>query len=618
MKRISLLLVFLAFGLSLHAQVETEVENSPVAKDTTLIQFRSADELKSIKTDSTDLKKLIGNVLLEQGEMTFRCDSAYLFFEQNYMEAFGRVHVTQGDSVNIFGDYLKYLGDSKLAFLYDNVRMNDDKTRITADTLVYSVRTKRALLHKGIRVIDEENNISADSLEYYTSSKNANLYGDVKFRNGPMKIQADTMRYNTITKKGSFKGGGKVINNGLEIESERANYDSATKQVNFENDVHLIDPQYDFTSETLDYEEETGRAIFGANTVIKSDSSTITGNEGWYNKDQGTLSIWKDAGFERGSSKLTSDSLFFDNNTGLGKAYRNVVWRDTLNDFTLESEYSEYDQDQGDFLSTQQPLLKIALAEKDTLYLRADTLRSTQSTDSLISGIGAFSAYYNVAMYSTDFQGVCDSLEYSFTDSIFQFFEDPILWVEDTQLTADSIFLHTKNRKAEEIKLRRNGMIVSPETEEGIFNQLSGLNIDGKFTDNKLSSFDVFGEAKSIYFAKDDNERYIGVNQSASDNMTIWFADNKVSRIKFREEPKATYSPITKVDPYTIRLERFYWEEEARPRSVDQLLVVRMIKRKSSKSNPDVFVSKKGSDASGTYENKKTGGKKFGGKKKRK
>jgi len=426
------------------------------------------------------------------------------------------------------------------------------------------------------------------------------------------------MRYNVLSKKGSFKGGGKVTNKGLVIESERANYDSSTKQVTFDDDVHLIDPQYDFTSSTLDYEEETGRAIFGANTVIKSDSATITGNKGWYNKAEGTMSIWQDASFERGSNKLTSDSLFFDNNTGIGRAYQNVVWNDTINDFLLESEYSEYNQETGDFLSTQQPLLKIALAEEDTLYMRADTLRSSQTTDSLATGIGAFSAYYNVAMYSKDFQGVCDSLEYSFTDSIFQFFESPILWVEDTQLTADSIMLHTKDRKAELIRLRRNGMIVSPEKEKGIYNQLAGLNIDGYFEDNEISSFEVFGEAKSIYFAKDDQEKYIGVNQSACNDMTIWFEENKVSRIKFIEKPNATYSPISKIDPYDLKLDGFYWEEDTRPLSVDQLLKVRMIQRKTSKSNPDIFVSKNGNSASGS-DKPKTGGKgKLGGKRKRK
>lgn len=611
MKRTSIIIFALFFSLISFAQ-----DDSSTSVDTTLIQFRSADELKSIKTDSSDLKKLIGNVLLEQGEMTFRCDSAYLFFEKNYMEAFGRVHITQGDSVNIYGDYLKYLGDDKLAFLYDRVRLNDDKTRITGDTLIYSVRNKRALLHKGIRVVDEENNIRADSLEYYTSSKSANLYGDVDFRNGPMKIEADTMKYNMLSKKGSFRGGGKVTNRGLEIESEKANYDSSTKQVTFEDDVHLIDPQYDFTSSTLDYEEETGRAIFGANTIIKSDSSTITGNKGWYNKEEGVLSIWQDASFERGSSKLTSDSLHFDNNTGIGKAYYNVVWNDTLNDFTLESEYSEYNQDNGNFLSTRQPLLKIALAAQDTLYLRADTLRSTQTSDTLSTGIGAFSAYYNVAMYSQDFQGICDSLEYNLTDSVFQFFENPILWVEDTQLTADSIILHTKDRKAEEIKLRRNGMIISPEKEEGIYNQLSGLNIDGHFVDNELASFDVFGEAKSIYFAKDDANKYIGVNQSVCENMTIWFDDGQVSRIKFVEQPQATYSPISKVDPYALKLDGFYWEDKARPLSIDQLLKVRMLQRKTSKSNPDVYASKgKGAKSSGS-KGKTTGMKRAKGKSK--
>src|SRR5690606_10853485 len=61
------------------------------------VKLEHADQL-SFERDK-GYQKLTGNVVFTQNQTTIYCDSAYLYKEQNSVEAFGRVRITEGDSV---------------------------------------------------------------------------------------------------------------------------------------------------------------------------------------------------------------------------------------------------------------------------------------------------------------------------------------------------------------------------------------------------------------------------------------------------------------------------------------------------------------------------------------
>ena len=67
--------------------------------------------LQYVQTDSGAVNKLIGNVILKQGENMMYCDSAYFNLDKNTVESFGNVRVVQpGSEAN--SDYMRYLGNS--------------------------------------------------------------------------------------------------------------------------------------------------------------------------------------------------------------------------------------------------------------------------------------------------------------------------------------------------------------------------------------------------------------------------------------------------------------------------------------------------------------------------
>ncbi len=64
-------------------------------------------------------------------------------------------------------------------------------------------------------------------------------------------------------------------------------------------------------------------------------------------------------------------------------------------------------------------------------------------------------------IFNDSLQSVCDSLFYSAQDSAFRLFQNPVVWNGDSQVTGDTIYLFTKNRKPEKFLVFEKGMIVN-------------------------------------------------------------------------------------------------------------------------------------------------------------
>lgn len=80
-------------------------------------------------------ERLIGNVRFRQENVFMDCDSAWFYHDENKVEAYGRIYIRQLDTLNLWGDYLLYNGDTKQALVKNNVRMTDREMRLTTNLL---------------------------------------------------------------------------------------------------------------------------------------------------------------------------------------------------------------------------------------------------------------------------------------------------------------------------------------------------------------------------------------------------------------------------------------------------------------------------------------------------
>ncbi|HWB62336.1 MAG TPA: OstA-like protein [Chitinophagales bacterium] len=473
------------------------------------VEILSSDYLKFQDDNGKRVTRLVGNVELKQGEVLMWCDSANVDKETNSVDAWGRVHIMQ-DTVNAWSNMLQYDGGQKLSRLVGNCKLTDSKMMLYTDELFYDSKAK---------------------MSYYLT-------------------------------------GGRVLKDSTVIVSKKAYYYSKTSEAFFRGDVHITDPNYKLDSDTLKYNTNTKVSTFFGNTEIFNKNSQILCDNGWYDSKNDVSSFGVNTVVINPPQRLEADSLYYERFRGFGKAIGPFTWVDSSMETEIYGCYGEYMDERQYIMATQQPYL-IYKMDKDSLFLAADTLKSM--TKSETDTTRNFFAYYKVRMFMKSMQGVCDSLFYSFADSTFRMYYKPVMWNEDVQMSGDTVYLFTKNKKADKFSIHKAGFIISPSGDK-YFDQIKGTNIFGYFNDNELYRMNVIGNAESLYFGKDDKNKYIGNNKASSSSITIYFKDKKIDRIVFLKKPEAVFTPIKLLKDDQFKLKDFKWQIDRKPKSREELM----------------------------------------------
>lgn len=486
--RFSICLLLLIFPFTLSSQEVKQIEIN-------------ADYIEFDSELGTDAKRLLGNVRFKHEDVYMTCDSAWYFSEQNMVQAWSNVHLWQGDTLDLYGDYLKYSGNNKMA----NVRRN-------------------------VLLIDNENQLTTEYIDH-------DFGNDLAY----------------------YLGGGRIINGNNTLESQQGYYYTKEKLFFFKDSVVVVNPDYTMYSDTLKYNTVTEVSYFLGPTDIISDENYIYCENGWYDTQNNISQFNKNAWLENEGKILKGDSIYYERETGLGKAFYNVELIDTTQNLILQGNRAVY-LEQTEYAMLTDSALMIQIDERDSLFVHADTLLSVRDT---LPDHRLLKAFYRVKFFREDIQGKCDSLVYSDIDSVFRFYREPVLWSEENQLSAQRIEMYTRNQKMDRMEMINSAFIISME-DSTKFNQIKGRNMTGYIRENQLYRIDVDGNSQTIYYAK-DGEDYIGANKAESSNLQIYFSDNKISKIVFQPNTDGTFYPLEKFGNNSSKLEGFKWLGNYRP-----------------------------------------------------
>lgn len=455
--------------------------------------------------DGSDIHRFLGNVALRDNEITMNCDSAHYRPEVNQVTAFSKIHIEQGDTLDLYGDYLFYDGKTKKAFVKDHVELIDKETHLYTNAINYDVANRIASYDTHGRITNADNTLTSIIGIYYV----------------------------------------------------------AEKLFHFKDSVKIVNPDYVMTADTMDYNTLTETSFFTGPTELKGDSLYLYCEKGWYDTRNEITSVWKNALINNMKQVVRGDSLFFNDSTGYGEAYRNVIIQDTTNNLAIEGNYAWYYKQPEKFFVTDRAVF-IQVSGEDSLFLHADTIRATTLTDTTGNGYRLMKAYHDCKIFSKKMQAVCDSISYSFQDSVIRFYRKPVMWTEENQLTADSMAIFTKNRQAEKLELYNSAFVVM-QVDSVRYNQIKGRNLTGFFKDNELKDINVDGNCESIYFLQ-EGESIAGVNHSKCARIEATVVDGKISEITDFGSPEGFIDPPETKKPKDLKLEKFMWLDNLRPK----------------------------------------------------
>ncbi len=177
-----------------------------VAQQKSRVNIEHADTFKYNAKFGKDIQRLIGNVVIRQDSTLFYCDSAYINEVKNSFEAFSNVHIKVNDTVDVYSSRMLYDGNTKIAELFDSVRLIDKNTILTTDHLIYNRKSKTALYNIGGRIVNKNNILVSKKGVYYTSTRTFHFRKDVVLTNPDQETYSDTLIYNTNNETAYFLG----------------------------------------------------------------------------------------------------------------------------------------------------------------------------------------------------------------------------------------------------------------------------------------------------------------------------------------------------------------------------------------------------------------------------
>lgn len=219
---------------------------------------------------------------------------------------------------------------------------------------------------------------------------------------------------------------------------------------------------------------------------------------------------------------------------------------------------------------------EVAKAGQDSLA--SDSIKLVTANDTTKAGAPPDTAktrivlaYNNAKIFKSDLQAKADSLFFSYADSTIRCYINPMVWTQDSQMSADTIYMQLKDKKLDNMLLQHDGFIVNTEADSTKFNQVKGKLITGYFEDSKLNRMFVDGNAESLYYTKEDSV-YNGMNKTVSGRIKILFQDNNISQIIPIRKAAGSYFPIEKVTEDIGILEGFIWKPKDRPVSKEAII----------------------------------------------
>lgn len=504
LRNLGYLLLLLLLSSALQSQ---KAEPKTQGKKRIDLRHADLDILERDKQTKKDWHRLLGHVDLLHKEITMLCDSAHWYPDKNQVNAYGRIHIEQGDTLDIYGDFLFYDGTAENAMLEGNVELVDKETHLYTNKIFYDVKNEIA----------------------------------------------------------QYNDSGRILNGKNKLTSRKGIYNVAENIFHFKDSVRLVNPDYVMKSDTMDYNTKSETAIFTGPSEMNGDSLYIYCERGWYDTKNKMTSIWQNAFIDNRQQLIYGDSLFYNDSTGYGESFGNISIKDTANSIIVMGDYAWYYRQPERFMVTDSAQF-IQFGGNDSLFLHADTIGVITRFDTSGKAFRLMRAYYKCKVFSRDIQAKCDSLSYSFQDSVIRLYDQPVLWSQENQLTSDSIAIFTKNRQADKMLLYNSAYIVS-QVDTLRFNQIKGRLLTGYFRNNKLYKINIDGNGEAVYYLLDEEE-ITGVNKATCSSIDIFVENSKITDIIQYKEPSGVIKPPTALPDDNPRLPGFNWLDAIRPKKI--------------------------------------------------
>lgn len=490
------------------------------------VSIKRARSMKPLQIGERTVHRLLGDVLLEHDGAIMRCDSAYLFQENNRFRAYGRV-VIHSKGLRIVGDSLYYEGELGTGRIFGkNVELRDTIQNYTlwSDVLDYDTQENSVRFSTWGRMRSEKNELESLRGEYLADQSLTILSGEVRFQGEELRSFSDTLEYNS---------------------NARMLY------------------------------------LWGNIRMYRLEQVGLC-NKGWYNLDTKQSELQGSVAFRDKGEHFFSDRLYIDSEKKTLEATGHVLLEDSVRQDRTYTEHLFYWSEPQRIIADKAPMIyrvDSTSLPADTLYMRAESFDiKAETLERKVSGKLQYDTVYHiwalnkVRSYRNDFQIACDTLYVNGRDSLFtlQGKPYPYLWNANSQISAEHITGYLGEQGVDSMYFE-DKVFVGMQDGDEYYNQMTGLVMHAYLHENKLNCIRMEGEGDVIFFMR-EAEELIGVNRIKSPRYKIEIVDNAASEVVFYTTTQSVMLPLHETQQEDRVLYGFRWRSDLRPKSKEDII----------------------------------------------
>ncbi len=576
-----------------------------------------------------NLLKMRHNVVLLQND-TIKIFSDSLRYDGDSLVAhlYGDIILENGPTKKLYTSYLKYDVKNKIAYYTRNARLEDQGSTLISKRGRYVLNDKMAYFYENVQAKGKDFILIGDSLAYNTNDQKATFLSPVRIKKDTSEVFSNTGWFDMDDKTGKFIGNAQYLEGKTQAAADTITYDSQMDVVILSSSnrkSEYFSDQDTAYAQVIMYNQKNSTYALKKDGFYKSKTNQVKGDDIFYDKKTEKFNVKGRSEVSDPPMIIIADTIDYDKTIQFGKADGSVIWRDTSAKTAIFADHVRYNGSTNIMKASNdkgKPLFTTEM-DGDTLFMKADTLKSFRvikeritvpdkntarrnanknkdiqiakdtllvvdslakvgedsltlisSTDTIFTGIMDTLDYFhgdkNVRIFKSDLQAICDSLIFNKKDSLFTLYKKPFVWSDSSQIYGDTIQMFLKSKKIDQLKVLFNATILNTEDLK-FFNQIQGREINAFFVDNKMSTMYVNGNAQLVYYLKDDDKAYIGVNTSECSKMTFFFENNAVKDIKLYVEPKSMVYPMKSAQHETLKVKGFIWNFDSKPQGKDDL-----------------------------------------------
>ncbi|MEO0340652.1 MAG: OstA-like protein, partial [Bacteroidota bacterium] len=245
-----------------------QVDTSTTSESSAAIKIIRSDSTEILQIDGQQITKLKGNVKLYQDSVFMACDSA-IVVDRTQLFAYDSVSIQQGDSLVAYAEYLEYDGETRKAYLEEDVVLVSGDQQLFTQRLDYDLNTKVASYYFGATLVTDSTQLTSRRGYYYVDEEEAFFKDSVQVNDPKFYLKADTLKFNTASQTVYFLGPTLITADTSDIYCEQGFYDTQNGLAEFSQNAQYQKDDRQAVADKIRFEDARRLYILAGNAQVR-------------------------------------------------------------------------------------------------------------------------------------------------------------------------------------------------------------------------------------------------------------------------------------------------------------------------------------------------------------